>query len=286
MSRLYSATTSRYAAHLRQPLNPRQQALVQQTQARQLYLASRAVVRPDVRSEAQRRADHAAGVLQRQTNLAAVLSPATATTARHDPALRSIAGAVVVAGTAQLAAAAVAEEVAAWATWRGLGWLAARGMGIRFVANAAGQGAGNYVLYGDAQLAIDKINWVSPFLSAANIPLAASSLVSSAFRYDRADRFQSIATGEVSPYAFGRDAAVGYGFGQATRLSGFDNWFRSSAATALTSEARYQAQLRLSPRFAAGVGAALPSVLETGNRTAAGAVRKVGAAEVKRYLPK
>ena len=72
LSRLYSATTSRYAAHLRQPLNPRQQALVQQTQARQLYLASRAVVRPDVRSEAQRRADHAAGVLSRSEELVCI----------------------------------------------------------------------------------------------------------------------------------------------------------------------------------------------------------------------
>ena len=47
-------TTSRYAAHLRQPLPPAQQALVAQTQARRLYLVSRTVVRADPRTQTQR----------------------------------------------------------------------------------------------------------------------------------------------------------------------------------------------------------------------------------------
>ena len=279
--------TSRYAAHLRQPpLDPRQQALVNHAHARRLYMQSRAVVRADPRTQAQRQADYSAGVLGRQTAEAAVINPATATTTRHDPALRSMAGAVVVAGTAQLAAAAVAEEVAAWSTWRGLGWLAARGMGVRFVANAAGQGVGNYIITQDAGVAFNSVNWVSPFLSAANVPLMSTSLLSASFRIEVAEGYKSVTDGSIAPSKVIQDAVVSYGFGQATRLSGFDKLHQSASATRFTAEARYQAQLRLSPRFAAGVGAAVAPVLEATNRTISTAARKVGATEVKKQLPK
>ncbi|MBC8085593.1 MAG: hypothetical protein H7Z21_20540 [Hymenobacter sp.] len=98
--------------------------------------------------------------------------------------------------------------------------------------------------------------------------------------------YRSLPGGTVSPSGFATDVVLNYGFGQATRLSGFDNWFRSPEANSLLNEARYRASLQLSPRLAQGVGAVLPEVLETGNWAASTAVRKVGQEETKKHLPK
>ena len=279
-------SSTRYAAHLHQPLPPAQQALVNHAHARRLYLASRTVVRADPRSSAERQANYSAGVLGRQTAEAAVINPATATT-RHDPTLRvaAVGGTALVVGVVgvKVAAAAVAEEAAAYTAFRWIGWRAAV---LRFTANTVGQGVGNYVITGDAQLAVKKINWVSPFLAAGGIPLVTSSIGTAAFKVDFEQKYRSVFNDRVSGSAFVQDAIIGYGLGQATRASGFDNQFRSPAASNFVNEIRYQTSLQLGPRWATGVGNALPQALEAGNRAASGAVRKVDADQVKKHLPR
>ena len=208
--------------------------------------------------------------------------------AQHDQVLRGVAassaatgGAFASVASAKVAAAAVAEEAAAYTALRWIGWRAA---GARFLANAVGQGVGNYAVYGDAEVAVDKVNWVSPFLAAGGLPLITTSIGSAAFKVDLEQGYRSVLNGKVTGSMFVQDAALNYGFGQATRLSGFDDWFRSSAATSFVNETRYQASLRLSPRIAQGMGVALPHALETSNRAASGAVRKAGIEKTKIHL--
>ena len=202
---------------------------------------------------------------------------------RHDPVVRTAGVAVVVAVGAEVAAAALTEEAAAYATWRWLGWGAA---GTRFVANVAGQEIGYTISTGNPKTAFRKINWVSPILSAAGAPLITTSIGSAAFKVDVDNGHRSVLNGGVKGYDFTRDFFLNYGFGQATRLSGMDNWCNSPQAQSVTGGLRYQINLRLSPRFAQGASAAVPKVLDAVNRTASGALRKYGAEEAKKHLPK
>ncbi|WP_046244422.1 hypothetical protein [Hymenobacter terrenus] len=205
---------------------------------------------------------------------------------RLDPIVRSTAGAVAVVGavtgTAAASTAIVTEEAAAYASWRWIGWRAA---GLRFGANAVGQGVGNYAAHGDALDAIDRINWFSSILSASGAPLLTTSLGSAAFKLDFGQGYRSVLNGKVSGAAFATDAVLNYGFNQATRLSGFDDWHRGATANSYVAGLRYQVQLRLRPPLAKGIDAAFPEILETGNRAASSAVRKAGAEEVKQHLP-
>jgi hypothetical protein len=202
---------------------------------------------------------------------------------RTDPVVRATAGAVAVVGAAVVAAHALAEEAAAYGSWR---WLGMRAAALRFGANATGQYVGNYALYGNSKTAFYQINWVSPYLSAAGVPLMTTAMGSAAFKISYEKGYQSILNGRVTGTAMIQDAILSYGFGQATRLSGLDNLHRSPELVRCTDGLRYQISLRLSPRFAMGLGAVMPATLEAGNRTASSAVRKVGAAELKKHLPK
>lgn len=165
-------------------------------------------------------------------------------------------------------------------------WLGWRAAGIWFIANAAGQGIGNYVLNGNSRESFARINWVSPFLSAAGVPLATSAVSSAGFKITFETGYTSIVNGSITATAMAQDAVLSYGLGQATRLSGLDNLHNSPAAVDYTAGLRYQISLRLSPRFAVGIGSAIPTALEISNRTTNGALRKVGSAEIKKHLPK
>jgi hypothetical protein len=202
---------------------------------------------------------------------------------RLDPVVRSVGGAIVTVGAATGVSTAVTQEVAAYSSLRWLGWWS---MGLRFGANVVGQEIGYATQTHDLAEASHKINWVSPILSAAGLPLITTSVGSAAFKFDYEKKYRSILNGGVSNYELTRDSFLNYSFGQATRLSGLDDWYKSSQAIKAIGGLRYQISLRLSNRLATGTGAAIPTVLETGNRATAGAIRKYGTEETKKHLPK
>jgi hypothetical protein len=202
---------------------------------------------------------------------------------RLDPVVRSVGGAVVAVGAGTAGGAAVSEEVAGYSSLRWLGW---RAISIRFGANALGQEVGYTMQTKDPLVAFKRINWVSPFLSAGGLPLLTTSIGSAAFKFDIEKRYRSVFNGGVSNYELTRDSFLNYGFGQATRLSDLDDWYKSPHATDVTGGLRYQISLRLSPRLAKSLEPTLPAILETSNRTAAGAIRKYGTEEAKKHLPK
>ena len=202
---------------------------------------------------------------------------------RLDPVVRSVGGAVVTVGAATGLSAAAAQEVTAYSSLRWLGWRAAT---LRFGANATGQYIGGYALSGDGKQAFYRINWISPILSAGGVPLITSAIGSAGFKFTIETKYTSITNGSITAPAMAQDAVLSYGLGQATRLSGLDTWFQSPAAANYTAGLRYQISLRLSPRFATGIGSAIPTALEAGNRTTAGALRKIGSGEIKKHLPK
>ncbi|GAB3638231.1 hypothetical protein GCM10027422_38210 [Hymenobacter arcticus] len=202
---------------------------------------------------------------------------------RLDPVVRSVGGAVAVVGAVEGVTAVVAEEVTAYSSLRWLGWKATL---LRFGANAVGQEIGYTIQTRDMRVAFRRINWVSSFLSASGLPLVTTSVGSAAFKFDIEQRYRSVFNGGVSNYELARDSFLNYGFGQATRLSGLDDWHRTPQAMQLIGGLRYQISLRLSTRLAAGLEPASPAILEAGNRTAAGAIRKHGTEEAKKHLPK
>jgi len=202
---------------------------------------------------------------------------------RLDPVVRSVGGAVVAVGAGTAGAAAISEEVAGYSSLRWLGW---GSMGLRFGANVVGQEIGYVTQTHDLAEAAYKINWVSPVLSAAGLPLITTSVGSAAFKLDFEKKYRSIFNGGVSNYELTRDSFLNYGFGQATRLSGLDDWHRSPQAIKFIGGLRYQISFRLSSRLTTGAGSTISTVLETSNRTAAGAIRKYGTEETKKQLPK
>lgn len=114
-------------------------------------------------------------------------------------------GIVIIVG-AEVAAAAMTEEAAAYAAWRWFGWGAAT---TRFGANAAGQYVGNYVTLGDSREAFRRINWVSPLLSAGGVPLMTSSIGAAAFKLDVRSGYQSVLNGGVSGSDYGKRCCSG-----------------------------------------------------------------------------
>ena len=202
---------------------------------------------------------------------------------RLDPVPRSVGGAVVAVGAVEGITVAAAQEITAYSSLRWLGWRAAL---LRFGANATGQYIGGYATSGNGKQSLSRINWISPILSAGGVPLMTSAIGSAGFKFTIETKYTSIANGSITAPAMAQDAVLSYGLGQATRLSGLDNWFQSPAATRYTAGLRYQISLRLSPRFATGIGSAIPTALEAGNRTTAGALRKAGSSEIKKRLPK
>jgi hypothetical protein len=202
---------------------------------------------------------------------------------RLDPVVRSVGGALVTVGAATGVSTAITQEVAAYSSMHWLGWWS---MGLRFGANVVGQEIGYATQTHNLAAASHKINWVSPILSAAGLPLITTSVGSAAFKFDYEKKYRSILNGGVSKYELTRDSFLNYGFGQATKLSGLDDWYKSPQAVKVIGGLRYQISLRLSDRLATGAGAAMPTVLETGNRATAGAIRKYGTEETKKHLPK
>lgn len=200
----------------------------------------------------------------------------------YDPVVRVSGVGIVVVMGAEVAAAALTEEAAAYAAWRWFGWGAA---GTRFGANVIGQEIGYTAQLGDPAEAFLRINWVSPFLSAAGAPLMTTSILSAAFKFNGREGYKSVFNGRITGPAMVKDAALGYGFGQLTRVSGLDDWHKSQQAQSLAGGLRYQISLRLTSRWATGVSAAVPAVVEASNRAASSAVRKYGTEEVKKHLP-
>ena len=93
----------------------------------------------------------------------------------YDPIVRTAGVAIVVVAGAEVAAAALTEEAAAYAAWRWIGWRAA---GMRFGANVIGQEIGYTAQLGDPIESFLRINWVSPFLSTTVLPTYFSWLFS------------------------------------------------------------------------------------------------------------
>lgn len=229
--------------------------------------------------------------------------------ARYDPVVRSVGAAVVVVGAVEAAPAlytaaedALVEglessasylDAEGTALYNNFGSVTIRSFFLKSSLNAAGQGVGNYLVTHDAWQATQSINGLSVLASGLNVPLGYNSLFSAGFSYTPAKGFKSVATGDISAYEFGRDAAFNYGFGKVSAgfklgersILGLDKLYQTQPISHSIGFATYQAMLRTGPRFGYGLGLSMSTSLEHGNKVLVGATKKYLATKLKEKLP-
>jgi hypothetical protein len=231
---------------------------------------------------------------------------------RLDPVVRSVAvgGAATVAVATAPVAYVATEDLALEGLERSAALLETEGAMLsaqlqavtfrsfftKLLISGIGQGVGNYVVKRDAASAIQNINVLSAVASGLNIPLGYNSLFSAGFSLTYDKGLKSIATGNISTYEFGRDAAFNYAFGKlsagfklpgsASRSwIGLDKLYQTRPVDYSVGFTTYQVMLRTSPRLGYGLGLGLSTGLEHSNKVVVGAAKKVLGTEIKHHLP-